>query len=253
MLKFTFQYPMAVMLRCATALLTLVLAGSTAYATTMEFASFHLLNANQSLSFTNNGGTSGTLQALSVPVIFNFTVQSGLPTSDHAASLTINPAGTAATTTPAIVGGSLLDQAINPLRFSIIENGTGKNLLTMLSTIGDLVGLNGGVNASLSDARTNVFSSDFATFGSTFTESFNLGLATMSAPLAVGPGGFLNSFVSNVNGQFSVDSAGFTPIGVPEPASAVLLGMGLLTIAAMARRKPSRSGRRVTQSVGHRG
>jgi hypothetical protein len=213
-----------------------MLAGSAAQATQMEFANFHLLNANQPLSFTNNGGISGTLHALSVPVIFNFTVQSGLPTVDHTASLTINPPPTVL---PAIVSGTLLDQPINPTNFSIIENGTGKNLLTMLLANGDLVGLNGGVNASLSDVNTNVFSSDFATFGAPFTQSFNLGLATISVPLSVGPGGFLNSFISNVNGQFSVDSAGFTPINVPEPASAILFGIGLLTVAAMARRKAS--------------
>jgi hypothetical protein len=198
------------------------------------------LNANQPLSFTNKGGKYGTLHALSVPAVFNFTVQSGLPTVDHAATLTINPPGTLPTFLPALVGGSLLDQPIDPTNFSIIDNATGKNLLTMLSVNGDLVGLNGSVNASLSGASTNVFSSDFGTFAPSSSESFNLGLATMSVPLSVGPGGFLNSFVSNVNGQFSVDSTGFIPINGPEPASGILFGLGLLTFAARARRKASR-------------
>lgn len=229
----------ATALRCAAALLTSVLASTAAQATPMEIASFHLLNANQPLSFTNNGGTSGTLQALNVPVIFNFTVQSGLSTADRAAILTINPPGTPPTFLPAVIGGSLLDQPIHPTNFSIIENGTGKNLLTMLSTNGDLVGLNGSSNASLSGAATSVFSTDFGTFGSSSSENFNFGLATTTVPLSVGPGGFLNSLVSNVNGQFSVDSAGFTP-NVPEPASAALFGIGLLTFAALARRKTGR-------------
>jgi hypothetical protein len=240
MTKLTRQYPLEAALRCAAALLTSMLAVSVVQATPIELANFHLLNANQPLSFTNNGGTSGTLHALSVPVVFNFTVQSGLPTVDRAATLTIDPPGTLPTLLPALVAGSLLDQPIDPTNFSIIDNGTGKNLLTMLSVNGDLVGFNGGVNASLSGAGTNVFSSDFGAFVPSSSESFNLGLATMSVPLSVGPGGFLNSFVSNVNGQFSVDSTGFTPIPVPEPASAILFGIGLLSFAAMARRKASR-------------
>jgi hypothetical protein len=173
-------------------------------------------------------------------VIFNFTAQSGLSTADRSAILTINPPGTLPTLLPAIVGGSLLDQPIHPTNFSIIESGTGKNLLTMLSTNGDLVGLNGSSNASLSGAATNVFSTDFGTFGTSSSENFNFGLATTSVPLSAGPGGFLNSFISNVNGQFSVDSAGFTP-NVPEPASAALFGIGLLIIAGLARRKTGRT------------
>ena len=202
--------------------MTLTLIGSAAHATPIQFADFHLVNANQPLSFTNNGGASATLQAISVPVIFNFTTQSGLPTVDHTATLTINPPGTPSTV-PAIVAGSLVDQPIRPANLSIIETGTGKNLLTMLSTGGDLVGFLGGVTASLSGMNTSAYSSDFATFNSPISESFNLGLATLSPSLSVGPGGFLNSFIANVNGQFTVDSGGITP-KLPEPASVVLFG-----------------------------
>jgi hypothetical protein len=213
--------------------------GTVAQAALFQFADFHLINANQPLSLTNNAGTSATLQALSVPVVFNFTTQSGLSTVDRNAILTVNPAS--ATITPATVSGSLLDQPINPLSFSIIESGTGKNLLTMTPTSGDLVGLSNSVTGSLGGTKTNVYTSDYATFSSSANESFNLGLGTISPLLSVGPGGFLNSFVANVNGQFSADTAGFTP-KIPEPASAALAGVGVLSIAVVTALKRRRRG-----------
>jgi hypothetical protein len=225
----------------ASAVLVASLIGSVAQATPIQFADFHLINANQPLSFANNGGTSGTLGALSVPVVFNFTTQSGLPTTDRNATLTINPVGTIHTPTPATVSGSLFDQPINPLTFSIIENGTGKNLLSMQATSADLVGLSGSFSGSISATKTNVYTSDYAIFTPSVSESFNLGLGTLSQPLAVGAGGFLSSFAANVNGQFSCDSAGFTPV-VPEPASATLLGIGLLSVTVVTALKRPRIG-----------
>lgn len=221
------------------ALAAVLLSAPGAQAAPIELGSFHVLNANQPLSFTNNAGTSGTLTATNVAVIFNYTVQSGLATTDHSATLTINPPGTLPTTTPETVSGNSLDQPINPLTFSIIENGTGKNLLSMSPAGSDLLGLNGTVDASLSGMHTGVFSSDFGTFSGSASESFNFGLATISPALSTGPGGFLNSFVANLNGQFSVDSTGFTP--VPEPASAGLLGLALLSQMAFVRQRKRRS------------
>lgn len=242
MRRLTHQYSLAKMFRGAVAILACLWAASSALATPIEFGNFHLLNANQPLSVTNNGGISETLQALSVPVVFNFTAQSGLSSVDRSATLTINPPPSVL---PAIVAGSLLDQPFHPTSLSIIENGTGKNLLTMLATNGELVGISGAQNASVSGASTSVFSSDYATFTSPFSQSFNLGLATLSAPLTVGPGGFLNSFTSNLNGQFTVDSAGFTP-NVPEPASVALFGVGILAVAARGLRRQSRCGNQAT-------
>ena len=235
------QSTLAVFSQAAVAFLVSMLVGTAARAAPIQFADFHLVNATQPLTFTNNGGVSATLQAISVPVVFNFTTQSGLPTTDHAATLTISPLPT---TLPAIVAGTLLDQPIHPsLDLSITESGTGKNLLTMISTGGDLVGFSGGVTGSVSGMNSSVYSSDFGTFNSPVSESYNLGLATLSVPLSVGPGGFLNSFAANVNGQFSVDSGGFTP-KLPEPATAALFGMGALAVAALAASKRRRAGAR---------
>jgi len=216
--------------------LACLLTGSAAQGAPIEFANFHLLNSNQPLSFTNNGGVSATLQALSVPIVFNYTVQSGLPTTDHPAILTINPP---AIVTPAIAAGSLIDQPIHPLSYSIIETGTGKNLLTMSSANAELVGLAGALSASVSGNANGVYSSTFAAFAPSASESFNLGLATVSPSLSVGPGGFLNSFNSNIIGQFSVDSTGFTP-NVPEPSTIALVATGLVLIPVWKRRKRGR-------------
>ncbi len=235
------QFSPAASLRAAVAAIALLMIGSVAYAAPIQFADFHLVNATQPFSLTNNGGTSLTVQALSVPVVFNFTSQSGLPTADHNAILTINPAGTAATTLAAIAAGSLLDQPINPLNFSILDSSTGKNLLSLSTSSGDLVGMSGGATASLSGMNSGAYTSDFATFNASATRSYNLGLGTLSAPLSLGPGGFLNSFIANVNGQFTVDSGGFRP-NTPEPASIVLSGLGALVFSALAISKRKRNG-----------
>lgn len=225
-------------LPCVAVLLAVVISSSTAQAVPIQFANFNLVNASQPLTFTNNGGTSGTIAALSVPVTFNFTTQSGLSTADHAASLTLNLLGTTTATPATLLGGGFLDQPFgSPLILSIIEDGTGKNLLTMNFT-GDLLGRPGSPNASLSGAEQTGqvvgFTSDFGFFAPA-TKSFNLGLATISAPLSVGPGGFLSGFVANVNGQFSAD---FTP--VPEPSTVALLAVGLVGFVIAARRRNGR-------------
>ena len=231
------RYSGAAALRCAAVLLVASLFGSTAQAVPIEFANVNLVDANQPLRFTNNGGISGTLSALNVSVTFNFTSQSGLSTADHAGTLTLNALSTP-TLTPASAAGGLLNQPISsPITLSITENGTGKNLLTMSFT-GDVVGTLGGPNASLSGAQvtgqTVVFTSDFGSFGMS-NKSFIMGLATLSPPLSIGPGGFSNNFIANVNGQFSAE---FTPI--PEPATVALFAVGLAGVAAAARRKARR-------------
>src|SRR4051794_23305887 len=110
----------------------------------VEFADFNAPGANQPFKFTNNGGTSGTISA-STPVTFNFTAASGLSTDDRQATLTI----TGNTFTPAVPLGSLIDQRISGLAsLSLIEIGTGKNLLSLAFT-GDLIGKNNSPSASL--------------------------------------------------------------------------------------------------------
>ena len=162
------RYPVTATLQGIAVLLALTLVGSSAEAVPIEFANFNLLNANQPLTFTNNDGASGTIAALGVPVTFNFTSQSGLSTADRAATLTLNALGTT-TTVPAIaLGAGHLDQPFgSTLILSIIENGTGNNLLTMSFT-GDLVGRSGGPNGGLSGADVTgqvvSFTSDFGFF-----------------------------------------------------------------------------------------
>jgi hypothetical protein len=211
----------------------------------IQFANFNLLNANEPFSWTNNGN-SGTMSVPAVPatqVTFDFTAQSGLPTTDHFGTLTINPGGAVSTITPATGPPSPLDnQPIgNSTVLTITENGTGKNLLTMTFT-GNMYGTDGGPNATVSGASPNVtFSSDFGSFNST-GNSYILGLDTLLTPgtlvpttFTIGPGGFINSFLANINGQFV---ANFT--AVPAPTSAVMYGTGLavsMIVAHRVRRK----------------
>jgi MYXO-CTERM domain-containing protein len=194
----------------------LLVMGGTAPAATYNFATFNETSGARPFSFTNNGGISASISA-STPVTFNFTAPTGLSTADHNAILTIS--GPAITTHTTMSNG-IFDQPINNIQtLSLIEVGTGKNLLTM-NFVGELVGPP-GPNAQLSgtDSPGGVasFTSDFLTF----TEpgnSYNLSFAAINPTLSGGQGGFLSSFNADLTGQFTGDA-------IPEPGVLGLLGL----------------------------
>ena len=223
------------------ALAALTLCSTALQAAPTQFATFNLVTTNQPFTFTNNGGTSGNISAVNVPVLFDFTIGTGLPTGDHA-TLNLSTPGGPSTFTPASGGSTDVQPISNPTTLRILEDGTGKNLLTLLFT-GNITGTDGGTTASLSgtDASGNLvaFTSDFGTFTQP-GNSYNLSLTTVNPRLSIGPGGFLNSFIANISGSFT---ANFTPAApppplVPEPGSiALLTGMGAVGAAFLRRRK----------------
>jgi hypothetical protein len=206
-------------------------------AASIQFGQFRT-PGNGNLTFTNNAGTSASIDALNVPVIFNFTAATGLSTAGRPAFLNISPV-TVSTNQPAIVAGTLVDQPLNlidKLTLTSGTNGTGSNFLTMMFT-GDITGVLGGPVASLlgadnnpSNTRIVSYTSDFLTLAPSPGNSYNLALQDISPPLSLGAGGFLASSISIINGQF-------TGAIIPEPASAVLFGMGILCFGLMAVRR----------------
>jgi hypothetical protein len=203
---------------------------ATAKADPFGFANFDLTNANQPFSFTNNGGTSGTISA-SAQVNFNFTQQTGLSTANHAATLTI----TGSTFTPAQTVIGIVDQPISNIStLTLTDNVTHQNLLTMTFT-GQLVGSAGGASAEVigSDTAGAVvqYKSDFLAFNEP-GNSYTLGLNTLAPAFTIGAGGFLNSFVANITGQFTANA-----IAVPEPASVVMYGTGIVGALVLVRRR----------------
>ena len=194
----------------------LVLAGA-AQGAAYNFAVFTDLSGTRPFSFTNNS-TNATISTSpsSIPVTFDFTTPTGLSTAPRAATLTI----TGSTSTPASNPGGNVDQPITSATLNIIENSTGKNLLSMTFT-GILAGIAGSPNAQLSGADTNsqtvTFSSDYLTFTPP-GNSYALSLAAVTPALSVGPGSFLSSFQADITGQFTGNA-------VPEPVSLALFAL----------------------------
>ncbi len=216
----------------AAAFVALPIAASHASASII-FATFSDPASSQPFSFTNNT-TSGTLSA-STAVDFEFTTASGLPTTVHSATLTISGP---ATTTAGSTAGSLLNQPLSGIdTLTIIDTGTSANLLTMTFN-GNIIGVAAGPSASIVGADTTGNTVTYTSSLLTFTgpgNSYNLGLADNSIPLALGAGNFLSSFIANIDGQFTAGNASGGGPGTPEPASLGILALGAAALITRRR------------------
>ncbi|MFO0950512.1 MAG: hypothetical protein U0835_05045 [Isosphaeraceae bacterium] len=148
--------------------------------------------------------------------------------------------GQPTTTVPSAAAGSLIDQPLNNQTIIRFTGATGtadagKNLLTMIFT-GDIVGFSGSPTASLlgskASGQTVIFSSDFINFAPQLGNAYSFSLLNITPALSMGAGGFLNSFVSNIGGQFSSDI-----VVVPQPTSVAMFGTGIMATLVLASRR----------------
>ncbi len=195
-----------------------------------NFANFSEPGGNLPFTWTDNGGTSGSFSALSIPIEFTFTTPTGLSTVAHAATLSIS----GVTSTTAISAGGFDIQPLNSTEtLTVTDNVTGKNLLSMSFT-GSLIGFANGPNGSAQggdiSGQVVSFTSDYLHF-TTPGDSYSIALNNVTPVLSIGPGGFLNSFASDLSGLFSGNAT-----AVPEPATGLIF-VGAAAAALIRRRR----------------
>jgi hypothetical protein len=216
---------------------------TTASADSVQLAQTVPKNADNGDFVFTNSGSSGSFTADS-PVKFDFTpsdITGTLPsqlTGDLDATIDLS----ATTSSSAgLLFGVVYVQPIDTGTLQIILdtpiNGLD-NLLTVNFTNATIAGPDG--NPAFSDqdglgGATVTYSSDFLTFGGTTTG--NNFLTPMFADLSIGAGNFLDSFTANGISTFGFDNSNLTVSVVPEPSSIVLLGLGAIALAGLARRK----------------
>jgi hypothetical protein len=180
-------------------------------------------------------GLSGTLTAIE-------TINGGAGASTTALAVQTTALGTTtdyqAFNSPMTISYNLakpIDGQTNLLTISIVPNAPGENGMI-------ISGANGGTGASSS---TSVPTSPAATYTMTFTSAFlNFSLndpitagysySSLDPMMLIGLDGLLNSFTAEDTGTFSSEIA---PLVVPEPASFAILGVGLIGLGAMGRRR----------------
>lgn len=204
------------------AIIGLLILGSvqTIQAQTTTFAQFNQRFSTNGFCFNNNAGSSATLTTCNtpggVPVEFTYL---GIPGLDP--SLQGNQFATvfvdANTTIPALPGAppSGIRQNFQTVIIQILRDApaavganTRRNLLTVTVTTGAprLDGNLGANSAGLSASTPGenvTFTSDFLDFSTTTARNFALSFSSVTPPLSLGPGGFLNSFSAAGTGTFA--------------------------------------------------
>ncbi len=188
--------------------------------------------------------TSATLTA-STQVNFEFLILGpGLPIDDQRATLSLTTSTTAPAVTVPTTNGVNIEQPFNGgLTLSIIRNSDGANLLSATSNTATLGGQqnarSAGLQASTNSTDNVVFTSQFLNFSRSQERALALAFSSLLTRGTNGgltlTGLFVDSFTASGAGTFSADNINV----IPEPASMVMMGLGLAAIPglAIARRK----------------
>ena len=211
----------------------------------VTIAQFFERNGTQDFRFTNNGGASGTFDTVPAgsPILFVYQNIVGLDpslTSPQNATLTILPS---TTTAPASLSTNTLLQSLNQttvirvLRDTPAPVGVGRgartNLLTATISMGTATpqingtdtGNSAGFNVTTPD-HTITYTSDFLTFSMTTGRNLGVTLSSVTPVLALGLGGFLQTFTGAGAGTFASSPA---PIVLGPTAASVSVSGRVLT------------------------
>lgn len=215
----------------------------------VTFAQFVERNGTQDFVFTNNGGSSATFQTVTngSPVSFFFFPNiSGLPAElqgPQNATLVM----TSNITQAASLNGGVINQPMDQVTTitifrdtpASVGSGSRRNLLSISFSpnldVPQLTGTNGGNSATfsattspLSPNQNVVFTSDFLRFDMTTQRNLAFSFSSVLPSLAIGNGGFLQSFTAAGSGTFASDTP---PVFNPPPTAATATVSGRVTTA----------------------
>jgi hypothetical protein len=219
---------------------------SAAQANPVQFAGYTQTTSTSPVTFNNTTGdiTAGPAGS---QVSFTFTNVVGGGALDP-----VLYSGAAATLHITVTGaGNVLD--LGPAYYETYSSATitltsnnaigshaaGSNLLTVqIGNVGSILALKNTLTPNYSGSsdtgETDIkYTSDFVNFATTYKASFNIGFILQQA-LGIGPNNnhFSNNTASS-GGQFSAEP----PPSVPEPTSIALVGLGLIGIPVVLRRR----------------
>ncbi len=216
--------------------LTAVLSlGAAQSASAFPILQFGQQTSNLIVHMVNDGGSPQATSALTISGLVTITdfFAGGTPITNVAFQLAAN------STNPAQTAGPLAGQTFaGTFCFTSLAGCGGVNYLSGVFNDG-VAGFSGQSAAGL-HASTSA-PGDFVSFTSDFAVAFNPILAIDLGFVGVKPvfgvtNGSLSSFDASVAGNFEADSVR-RDIPVPEPASMLLLGTGLVGLGARLRRR----------------